>query len=291
MKVLVTGCNGLLGTDLVESFRSRGHEVEGCDLPDVDITHPDQIAAALKTSSPDVVLHAAAMTDVDGCERDPTAAFATNGLGTRNVAVACQECGAALVYMSTDFVFDGAARRPYRECDAPRPLCVYGTSKLAGEQYVRHLVAKHMVVRTAWLFGARGRSFVRSILETARRGGRLRVVKDQVGSPTYSRHLAAALVRLVETGLWGTYHVTNSGSASWWAFAVEILRYARLGGRPVDQITARQLGRPARRPPYSVLDLSALEATIGDRMPHWRDALREFLDGPGRSLWSVGDEA
>jgi dTDP-4-dehydrorhamnose reductase len=287
VKVLVTGCNGQLGADAVEFFRSAGHEVTGCDLPQVDITSPDQIAGVVRSSSPDAVLHAAAMTDVDGCERDPDAAFMTNALGTRNVAVACQQSGAALVYISTDFVFDGTGRRPYREFDAPRPLCVYGSSKLAGEQYVRHLVSRHMVVRTAWLFGPRGRNFVRSILEAAGRGTHLRVVNDQVGSPTYSRHLAATLVRLVETGLWGTYHATNTGSTSWWAFAVEILRCAGLGGRTVDQITSGELRRPARRPTYSVLDLSALEETLGERMPHWRDALREFLEGPGRSL--VGD--
>ena len=284
MRILVTGCNGLLGADVVESFRSTGHEVTGCDLPQIDITIPEQIASVVRSSSPDVGLHAAAMTDVDGCERDPAAAFMTNALGTRNVAVSTQEAGAALVYMSTDFVFDGAERRPYREFDAPRPLCVYGSSKLAGEQYVRHLVSRHMVVRTAWLFGPRGRNFVRSILEAAGRGTRLRVVNDQVGSPTYSRHLAATLVRLVETGLWGTYHATNTGSTSWWAFAVEILRCAGLGGTAVDRITSGELSRPARRPSYSVLDLSALEATLGERMPHWRDAVREFLTGPGRSL-------
>lgn len=291
MRVLVTGCNGLLGVDLVESFRAHGHEVAGCDLPHVDVTRPDQIAAAVRAASPDAVVHAAAMTDVDGCERDPDTAFVTNGLGARNVAVACQAFGAALMYVSTDFVFDGTAQRPYREFDPPRPLCVYGSSKLAGEEFVRHLVPKHMVVRTGWLYGPRGKNFVRSILEAARGDIQLRVVNDQVGSPTYSRHLADALVALATTGLWGTYHATNSGSTSWWAFAVEILRCAGLGGRSVERITSEELNRPATRPSYSVLDLSALEATIGTKMPHWRDAIREFLEGPGRALVNAGRDS
>ncbi len=281
VKVLVTGCNGLLGGDLVEALRARSHDVVGCDLPSVDITNPVRIAETVKGFLPDVVVHTAAMTDVDGCETDPEAAFATNGLGTRNVAVACQENGASLVYVSTDFVFDGSSDCPYREFDPTHPLCVYGASKLAGEEYTRHIVPRHMVVRTAWLYGPRGKNFVNTMLRIAGRGGPLRVVDDQIGSPTYSRDLADAMAELVETGLWGTYHVTNRGSTSWCSFAREILRLTGFGTRPVRPITSQELKRPARRPAYSVLDLSATESTIGRKMRDWSEALHEFLGATG----------
>jgi dTDP-4-dehydrorhamnose reductase len=288
LRVFVTGCNGLLGVDLVAAFRSRGHEVGGCDLPQVDVTRPREVAAAVEEAGANVVVHAAAMTDVDGCERDPVGAFTTNALGTRNVAVACQSAGAPMIYLSTDFVFDGTGDRPYREFDPPNPLCVYGRSKLEGEQYVRHLVPRHMVVRTAWLYGARGRNFVRSILSAATRDEPVRVVTDQVGSPTYTRDLASAIVRLVETRLWGVYHVTNSGAVSWWGFGHEILRLVGLGDRTITPISSVELDRAAGRPSYSVLDTSSLEATIGERLRNWRAALEDFLSGEGKALLQSG---
>ncbi len=288
MKVFITGCNGLLGVDLVAAFLSRGHEADGCDLPQVDVTRPREVAAAVEQAGADIVVHAAAMTDVDGCEGDPVGAFTTNALGARNVALACQSMDAPMIYLSTDFVFDGAGDRPYREFDPPNPLCVYGRSKLEGEQYVRHLVRRHMVVRTAWLYGARGSNFVRSILSAVTRDEPVRVVNDQVGSPTYSRDLASAIVRLVETRLWGVYHVTNSGAVSWWGFGREILRLVGLADRAITPISSAELGRAARRPSYSVLDTSSLEATIGERLRNWRAALEDFLSGEGKALVQSG---
>jgi dTDP-4-dehydrorhamnose reductase len=287
LKVYVTGCLGLLGVDLMASFRERGHDVAGCDLPQVDITDPAQVVSAVREVAPDVVVHAAAMTDVDGCETDSVTAFAVNARGTRNVAVACQAVDAGIVYIGTDFVFDGSAQRPYREFDVPNPLCVYGQTKLAGEEYVRHLLGKHMVVRTGWLYGPRGRNFVRSILGAARRGRPLSVVNDQVGRPTLSRDLSRAVACLVETGLWGVYHATNSGEASWWSFAVEILRLMGMEHHPVSPIASSELDRPARRPSYSVLDLSCLHATIGEEMRDWREALADFLSD---REWPFEDE-
>ncbi|MDI3281117.1 MAG: dTDP-4-dehydrorhamnose reductase [Bacillota bacterium] len=294
MRVLITGGKGQLGRALVEAMeeenRAGGEGERWEPFPygreELDITSLAQVRRAVAELRPELVVHAAAFTNVDGCEEDPDRAFRVNALGTRNVALAAAEAGAALVYISTDFVFDGRQEgqpRPYTEFDRPNPLSVYGRSKLAGEEFVRTLHPRHYVVRTSWLFGHQGKNFVRTILELARTRPELAVVCDQVGSPTYAPDLARQLLRLVPTGLYGTYHISNKGSCSWYDFARQILAYAgrrepRLAAVPVRPISTAELGRPAPRPSYSVLRNYCLELTIGDGMRPYQEALSEYLE-------------
>jgi dTDP-4-dehydrorhamnose reductase len=278
MRILVTGARGMLGTELCAALRPA-HEVAGVDLEDFDITDTARTLAALGEAKPEWVIHGAAMTDVDGCERDPDRAFRVNALGTWNVAAACREVGAALIYVSTDFVFDGEKGEAYTEYDAPRPINAYGASKLAGEAHVRELVTRHVIVRSACLFAAHGKNFVRTILAAAEQRSELRVVADQVGSPTYAPDLAAAIARhLVGTPLYGTYHVTNAASASWADLATEALRLAGSGTRVV-RISAAEWPSPTRRPKMSVLRRYALELRGADDMRPWQEALSEMLAG------------
>jgi len=277
MRILVTGARGMLGTELCAALQGA-HEVIGADLEDFDITDTAATLAAVRGARPDWVIHAAAFTDVDGCEREPDRAFRVNALGTWNVAAACRETESALIYLSTDFVFDGEKGAPYTEYDAPHPLGAYGASKLAGERHVRELVEAHAIVRTAWLFARGGKNFVRTILAAAEERGELKVVGDQVGSPTYAPDLAAAIARhLVGTPLYGTYHLTNAGSASWADLAEEALRLAGSGARVV-RIAACEWPSPTRRPKQSVLRRYALELRGADDMRPWQEALSEMLD-------------
>jgi dTDP-4-dehydrorhamnose reductase len=275
MKVLVTGAAGMLGTDLCEALRP-GHSVVPIDLPDLDLTDTARTRDFVRRTAPDFVCHAAAWTDVDGCEREPDRAFRHNGLATWNVAAACAEAGCPLLYVSTDFVFDGETDRPYTEYDPPHPLGVYGASKLAGETHVRALVPRHLIARTAWLYGAHGQNFVRTILRLADEKEELPVVADQIGSPTYTRDLAAALVSLLDDPLWGAYHVTNSGACSWAEFAQEILRLAGKEAR-IRPLRSDEWPSPTRRPKMSVLRNYALELQGRPLLRPWREALRAFL--------------
>ncbi|MGB9301319.1 MAG: dTDP-4-dehydrorhamnose reductase, partial [Anaerolineae bacterium] len=211
MRIVITGALGQLGRSLQEVL--QGHELLLLDLPEHDVTDPG-IISAIGSYQPDVVIHAAAMTDVDGCELDPDSAYRINALGTRNVADACQTCHAALLYVSTDYVFDGTKGEPYLEFDDPNPLSVYGRSKLAGEVLVRDLLTRYYIVRTAWLYGPGGRNFVTKILGLAAHREDLSVVTTEVGSPTYAPDLAEAIARLIEHPLYGTYHLVNEGSCS-----------------------------------------------------------------------------
>jgi dTDP-4-dehydrorhamnose reductase len=213
-------------------------------------------------------------------------AMTVNAEGTRRVAEGCRRSGAALIYVSTDFVFDGRKPSPYVEADEPAPLSVYGRSKVAGEQAVRETAPRWIVARTAWLYGAHGRNFVKTILGKAAAGGPLRVVNDQVGSPTYARDLAAALVRLLERNLSGVFHLTNSGACSWYEFTREILRQGGFGHVPVSPMSSEELGRPARRPAYSVLANAAWHAAGEPILRPWPEALTAMLQA-----WRAADPA
>lgn len=282
---MITGAQGMLGKEMVARL-GREHEVVGVDLGDFDVTDGPATASAIARARPDLVCHCAAYTDVDGCERDPRRAFRVNALGTWNVAAAVAAIGATMLYISTDFVFDGQKREPYTEYDTPRPLGVYGASKLAGERHVRELVARHFIVRTAWLYAPHGRNFVLTILRKARElcaaapqeeTPALRVVGDQVGSPTYARDLADAVARhIVDSRLYGTYHITNAGACSWAEFAAEALRLARIPAR-VEPISSQEWPSPTRRPAYSVLRRLSLEMQGRDDMRPWQEALAEVV--------------
>src|SRR5262249_2207148 len=276
VKVLVTGAGGLLAHAVLPALESAGHETRALSHGDADVTRLEPLLAAARAFRPDWIFHFAAWTRVDDCESDPDRAFLVNGLGSRHAAIAALETQAGLLAISSDYVFDGAARAPYREYDATAPLQTYGASKWAGEQAVRDVNGRHVIVRTAWLFGAGGGNFVDSVLKRARAGEKLAVVDDQRGSPTYTPDLAKALLRLAEHAENGTYHCVSGGDATWHELAEGAVRAAGLDGEG-QRIDSTKLGRPARRPEYSVLHGGWCRHVTGFELPHWRDAVAKHL--------------
>ncbi|KZE97369.1 dTDP-4-dehydrorhamnose reductase [Geobacillus stearothermophilus] len=276
MKVVVTGAKGQLGTDLVHLLADRGYEVYGYGREELDITNFDQVKQVIAEVRPDVVIHAAAYTKVDLAESEPDKAFLINAYGTRNVAVASETVGAKLVYISTDYVFDGKANVPYNEFAPTNPLSVYGKSKLAGEQFVRDLHSKFFIVRTSWVYGKHGNNFVKTMLKLAQERDQLMVVNDQVGCPTYTVDLANCILELLQTEKYGIYHVSNSGYCSWYEFAKAIFEEAGIEVK-VNPCTTKDFPRPAPRPAYSVFDHMALRLNGFNEMRNWREALKEFI--------------
>lgn len=284
--VLILGANGMLGQDICARFAPYFALVTASrragDLL-VDITEPHSVRESIVHVAPKVVILCAAYTDVDGCELNPEEAYRVNAFGAGNVASACSEVGARLLFLSTDYVFDGAKRGGYTEWDTPHPLNVYGASKLAGEQWVREVCPRHWIVRTAWLYGTGGRCFSRTILNAAREGKPLRVVDDQVGSPTFTWDLAGALLEMLQRSVpYGTYHVVNQGSATWYEVACAVLEMARARGlirQPVSitPISSRDWLSPTRRPTSSVLKMERLR-WAGVSLPrHWKEALHDYI--------------
>jgi dTDP-4-dehydrorhamnose reductase len=273
MRVVITGHNGQLGRQLQAVFAS--HELLGIDLPDDDITEPG-VTRAIAGFKPDLVLHAAAYTDVDGCEGDPDKAFRVNAVGTQNVALGAQQTGAAMLYISTNEVFDGRRRDPYREWDPIHPVSVYARSKAAGEQIVRDLLNRFYIVRVAWLFGPGGANFVTKILAAAGRSGALRVSADEFGNPTYAPDVADAIVRLAATEHYGIYHLTNAGFCSRHEFACEIIRLAGRPELPVTPILSAEWPRPSQPPLHAIL-ANTNGAALGIAARPWRDALAEYV--------------
>jgi len=276
VKLLVTGAEGLLGSAIVADARARGHEVVGLGHGALDVTDERAVHRAIEGARPEAVIHCAAYTAVDKAESEPDSARAVNRDGTRYVAEASKASGATLVYISTDYVFDGRKRTPYLPLDEPGPLSVYARTKLEGEQAVRSVGGTWLIVRTGWLYG-RGNGFVPAILRRGRDRGALRVVDDQRGRPTWAPHAAAAVLDLLERGTRGITHVAGGGECTWFELAHEVLRVEDLEA-PLTAISSAEYGAPAPRPAYSVLDLDATEQLIGRRMPHWRDGLSAFLE-------------
>ena len=277
MRVFITGAKGQLGRALQAQFADGA--VFPADLPECDITDRACVAQAVGQFEPDVVIHAAAMTDVDGCARDPDAAYRVNALGTQNVALACQSAGCPMLYISTNEVFDGRKTEPYLEFDAANPINAYGRSKLAGETVVRDLLTRFYIVRTAWLYGQDGNHFVRKIIRRADEQGRLRVVADEVGSPTYAQDLARGVRRLVQTGAFGVYHFVNDGIASRYDLARQIMQLCGRGHVPVEPITLAEFTRPSTPPPYTPLR-NFCGAALGITFRPWQAALAEYLSTP-----------
>ena len=275
MRIVVTGGNGMLGRDLC-SIMCEDNETIGLDLEDTDITQAEKIMSAILPLKPDIVIHAAAFTDVDGSEEEPEKAFLINEAGTANVVKACQEVGCPIVYLSTDFVFNGNKKGPYRETDKPDPLNVYGKSKLAGEKCVATL-RNFFIIRTAWLFGRWGRNFVTAILEKANTDNVLRVVDDQIGSPTYTVDLSRMLAELIQTTSFGIYHICNEGNCSRFDFAREIVNKANIKHVEISPIKSSDLPTAARRPANSALDNFNLRKKQFGNMRRWEVALEEFL--------------
>jgi dTDP-4-dehydrorhamnose reductase len=231
----------------------------------------------IKKVSPDVIINCAAYTNVDKCETDKDTAFAVNALGARNLAIAANDVGSKLLYISTDYVFDGSGHEPRREWDLPNPQNVYGWTKLAGEQYVRQFCPRSFIVRTAWLYGYTGGNFVKTILNAAKSGKPLKVVDDQRGNPTSCVDLVKHLLKLAGTEDYGTYHCTNNGECSWYEFAKEFLKLSGLS-YAIEPCTTEEFPRPAKRPAYSSLDNMMLRLTIGDEMRSWQDAIAEYME-------------
>ena len=278
-KILVTGSSGMLGVDLCGEL-SENYEVIGLDLPnrpsflECDITDKDKAVKSILNEKPDLVIHAAAWTDVDGCEREPNKARKVNEEGTHNVSTAARELNVPLVYISTDFVFDGNKRTAYTEKDAPGALNVYGKSKLEGEKVVQAL-DKYMIVRSGWLYGSNGKNFVDAILRKAGKEKEVEVVNDQIGVPTYTKDFAKAINRLLSAR--GIYHVSNKGATSWFDYAKEILKIAGINGVKLIPITSSQLGRLAKRPAFSVLDNTKFEKATNFIMRPWQEALKDYM--------------
>lgn len=278
MKVLVTGAGGMLGRDVVAEAESRGHEVVALTRADLDVTDGQAVRAAVRDAAPDAVVNCAAWTDVDGAEADEDATRAVNGDGAGNIAKACAATGALCVQVSTDYVFEGHGRAPYVEHDPTGPISAYGRSKLAGEVAVAEAGPRHIIARSSWLYGAHGGNFVATMLKLGDERDEIRVVNDQMGCPTYTCHLAVALLDLAGTEAYGIHHAAGSGACSWQAFAIEIFKQAGIDCR-VDPATTAELGRPAPRPAYSVL---ATARDDGVTLPDWRDGLRAYLGEVGR---------
>jgi dTDP-4-dehydrorhamnose reductase len=275
MRIFITGCKGQLGRALNQALTD--HTLAGCDLPETDITHRSAITHAIADFAPDVVIHAAAWTDVDGCARNPEKAYRVNALGTQNVALACASSGAVLVTISTNEIFDGRSDKPYREWDAPHPGNPYASSKAAAEWFTRHLLTRFYIVRTAWLYARGGSNFPHRIIELANELGSLKVVTDEVGNPTYAPDLAAALAQLIQTGAYGVYHLTNAGYASRYDFAREILRISGREEVPVEPITLDDFERDSTPPRFAPLANTAASALSIELRP-WQEALKAFLD-------------
>jgi dTDP-4-dehydrorhamnose reductase len=278
MRILLIGARGMLGRDL-QPILSYRHEVIGKDIEDLDITDSKQVQKQVETLQPQTVINAAAFTDVDGCESQKYLAFKVNAEGAGHVARACRKADARLIYLSTDYVFDGTSRVPYSEEALPNPINVYGESKLQGEKAVQEAEGKHLILRTAWLYGKYGKNFVDTILRMASQQKELRVVDDQQGSPTFTRDLSQAIAQFLEKDVRGILHVTNSGSCSWFEFAQKILETKGIPGwkTRVIPISSRQLNRPARRPSNSVLDCSRFKDLTGNTMRPWEEALGDYL--------------
>lgn len=281
MRVVVTGAKGRLGSRLMEELSARGHDPYGTDMDTLDVTDWAAVRRLINGFRPQAVIHAAAWTDVDGCAGDPERAYRQNGLGAGNVAAACAESRALMVYVSTNEVFDGRqTSRPYWEYDMPAPINPYGYSKWAGEQMVMRSTTRHQIVRTAWLFAHGGRNFIQAILGAAQAGRPLRVVTDEVGNPTYTDDLAEALVALMETERAGIFHLVNEGTTSRYDFARYVLDQAGYGDTPITPITQAEWTRPSTPPANGGL-VNHAAALLGVRLRPWQQAVSAFLAREG----------
>jgi dTDP-4-dehydrorhamnose reductase len=278
MNILVLGYKGMLGSDLMAKFGD--HTLAGKDVDDFDITSAADCRDVIEECRPDMVINAAAFTDVDGCETREETAFAVNADGVKNVALACRKGNIRIIHFSTDYVFDGTGERPYREDDPCNPINAYGRSKLQGELYLREFSSNYTLVRTSWLYGRHGKNFVKAILHRAKNGQPLEVVTDQVGSPTFTPDLAGAVKVLAEGGHTGTFNVTNRGSCSWYDFARRILDLSGFEGLEMKPITSDVLERRAMRPKNSVLSGEKFAAATGKTLRFWQIALRDYLELP-----------
>ncbi|MDY6797115.1 MAG: dTDP-4-dehydrorhamnose reductase [Actinomycetota bacterium] len=277
MRVIICGAAGQLGMELEQLFRDRGEEVTGFDL-DLDITDYPLVMERIPSLQPDLVINSAADVNADQAELEPEPSYAVNFIGSQNLALACRKAGCPMAFISSDYVFDGTKGSPYNEFDAPNPQGVYGKAKLATERYIASIPDGYYVFRTQWLFGKFGkRNFVKSILHNARDKGSLRVITDEVGTPTYTEHLADIIHRVCLSGRFGVYHATNQGYCSRYEFARNILEAAGWSDIPVEPIVYADLDLPCPRPPYSPLDNLSLRLHGFELAPHYMEPLRDYV--------------
>ncbi len=287
MNILITGAKGQLGLELMGQGKGRGFNSFPADLPDIDITNPDQVRKAIKDSSASLVINCAAFTQVDLAESQERLAFEVNSLGPAIISHVCSESRIPLIHISTDFVFDGSKKTPYTETDEAMPESVYGKSKAIGEAAVKNILRRHIILRTSWLYGLKGHNFVRTILRLGAEKDNVRVVSDQIGSPTCAQDLAEALLILSEIIgskeeiAWGTYHYSGKGVISWHEFAQAVLDIAKtmipLRTVRADSITSDQYPATARRPAYSALDCEKIQKTFGIFPKPWRESLEKTI--------------
>jgi len=278
LKILITGAKGLVGRALVEHCSASGDEVFGYDHETLDIANTEKVEAVIADRRPDAVINCAAWTDVDGCETNPEKAEQVNALGPENLARACENAGALLITISTDYVFDGQKDGFYTQRDQPRPISVYGRSKLEGERRAQQAHARTIVVRTGYIFGPGGKNFLSNVVTRAKAGKNLKAIRDYWGTPTYGRDLAIRLRELAALDLPGIYHVVSSGDgASFETFSVEALRLAGLNSDLLEVIDGDSLGRPAPRPRNSRMKCLLSEALGLAPLPSWQDGLADFI--------------
>ncbi len=288
MRILITGSNGQLGKELLSIIKKGKAEIGeisnviisskvfGVDVDILDITNIKKVRRKMYELKPDVVINCAAATNVEGCERNKDLAFKVNSLGPRNLAIVCQELNAAMVQISTDYVFSSTSNKPLAEFDVPDPISVYGKTKLLGEKYVQEFCSKYFIVRTAWLYGHVGKNFVYTMMKLGKENSEINIVNDQFGNPTNANDLAYHILKLIEFEEYGIYHCSGKGECSWYDFASEIIN---LSGEKckVNPCTSDEYKSSVKRPKYSALDNMMLRNTIGDEMRDWKDAIKSFI--------------
>lgn len=275
MKILITGSNGMLGHDLIDVLEDN-HQLVKTTSKTLDITNKENVMDIILKENPDIVINSAAYTDVDGCETNQETAYAVNGEGVKNLALACKEIDSPLVHISTDYVFNGENNTPWVEDDEIGPISVYGKSKLQGEQAICEILEKYFIIRTSWLYGVNGGNFPKTMLELAKTHDTLTVVTDEVGTPTYTLDLAKAIAELIETDFYGTYHITNSDYCSWFDFAKYIFEVKNVDVDVVP-VTAEEFARPASRPHYSVLKNSNWLKNGFKPLRSYKEAIKDYL--------------
>lgn len=283
MKVLVTGVGGQLGHDVVRELEQRGHEVTGVGREEMDITDAEKVRKVIRDCVPDAVIHCSAYTAVDRAEDEADQCRKVNVEGTKNIAEICAELDCKMIYISTDFVFSGEGERPWETDDAAGPISVYGRTKYEGEDEVKSRLDKFFIVRISWVFGKNGNNFVKTMLRIGKENGAVKVVDDQIGSPTYTRDMAVLLADMVQTEKYGVYHASNEGFCSWYDFAKEIFRLAGMDDVSVTPITSDQFPAKAKRPFNSRMSKEKLVKEGFNKLPSWQDALKRYLQELGVS--------
>ena len=280
MKILIAGCRGMLGSELITVFGSdpETYETIGLDLPEIDITRDESCRGAVGDLRPDIVINAAAFARVDDCETQREQAVRVNGEGAGNLAAAAEAVGALFIHYGTDYIFDGNKTQGYLEDDEPCPVSVYGKSKLMGEDLTRRNSSRHMIIRISWLFGVNGANFIRTIVGAARKGNPLRVVNDQRGSPTYAKDVAEQTLKMAAAGCRGTYHLTNGGDCTWYDLAVQAVAWAKIPEISITPVSSSEYPRPAPRPASSILSDTRLLREGLPKLRPWQEAVREYVE-------------